>query len=219
MKSSAFVGVSLDSNRFTRERVNFAIPHILSKHADLQFVLADRLLTYNKLLACHDGLTRLDFSAATSRIEKRSGDINQFLSNEVSRLSKSDKSRVTIATWDDYCDHHHARIARTLAIAYSSIPEFRQCVRNDVETHLLGNGQSHIDRGITRRLCASYVLEETAMIMRITELSERPFDYYPGDQIETLESLYEDRFSSAGLTVDALVGHPKSRLFNALSLI
>jgi len=33
------------------------------------------------------------------------------------------------------------------------------------------------------------VLEETAMVLRITELADRPFDYYPGRQIELLVRL------------------------------
>src|SRR5262249_634648 len=216
MRSSAFVGVSLDSSTFTREWIQLAIPHILSKHDDLQFVLADGLLTYNKLLASHHVVTRLDFSAAANRIDKRRGDVYKLLLHETSRLQQAERSRISIATWDDYCDPNHASIARALAIAYSAIPEFRQCVRNDADAHLLNSFRGDHGIEISRRLCASYVLEETAMIIRITELSERPFDYYPGKQIQTLEWLYEDRFADAGLTVEALIGHAKTRRFNAL---
>jgi N-acetyl-anhydromuramyl-L-alanine amidase AmpD len=63
------------------------------------------------------------------------------------------------------------------------------------------------------------VIEETAMIIRITELGARPFDYYPQAQIQTLERLYTDEFSPFGLTIDNLVGHPKTRVFNSLPLV
>src|SRR5262249_54762594 len=97
MRSSAFVGVSLDSSTFTREWIHLAIPHILSKHDDLQFVLADGLLTYNKLLARHEGVTRLDFSAAATRIEKRRGDVYRLLLHETSRLQQAERSCTSIA--------------------------------------------------------------------------------------------------------------------------
>src|SRR5580698_5946257 len=83
----AFVGVSLDSDQFTREWVRKAIPYVLSRHPTLLFVLADRLLTFNK--STHQtgaGLLELDLQGANTRITKRYGDFYHFLSSEAARL-------------------------------------------------------------------------------------------------------------------------------------
>ncbi len=218
MNQSAFVGVSLDSNQFSRTWVRGAISHILSKHADLQFVLADRLLTYNKTIHRDNGSSTLDFLSASERIEKRKKDIFQFLTSEISRLPGEDRPRVHVATWDDYSDVYYANLSRALRIAYIALPAFRLCVEYDVEAHLIKHVGRHDEGEIDRSLCASYVLDETAMIIRVTELAKKPFDYYPQEQIETLQCLYEGRFSAIGLSVEGLLGHPKTRVFSALRL-
>ena len=218
MESSAFVGVSLDSNQFSRTWVRAAISYILARHSNVQFVLADQLLAYNKTACETNGNLVLDFSSATARALKRKGDIHQFFLSEVGRLPEADQLRVSVATWDDYADPSFSRIARSLLIGYSALPVFRSCVDHDVEAHFSMHLDHRVHPEVERRLCACYVLEETAMIIRITELAGKPFDYYPQDQIETLQRLYEDAFSSVGLTIDSLIGRRRSRIFTPLPL-
>jgi tRNA-dependent cyclodipeptide synthase len=218
MLNSAFVGVSLDSVKFSRAWIRFAIRRILAQHDELQFVLADRLLAYNKLTRISDGSLSFDLEFADRRIKKRSGDIRQFLTTEVERLPKDMQERVSIAGWNDYSDANYTNIARALNIAYTAIPKFRSTVDEDVEIHLIAQTDFKVDE-THRRLCASYVLEESAMIIRITELGGRRFDFYPEEQIRTLRLLYENEFACEGLDVERLIGHPRLRIFTPLPLI
>jgi hypothetical protein len=219
MQGPAFVGVSLDSTLFSRDWVRKAICYILSQHTSLEFVLGDRLLTFNKSTRQNiDGNRVIDLTDAEARIAKRTGDFHQFLLSEVSRLSEGDRPRVLISKWNDHSDAQFANIARVLSIAYSSIRRFEQCVDRDVEAHLFSQIGSQDPPEIHRRLCALYVIEETAMIIRITE-SGRPYEYYPQNHIYTLTELYEDRFADFGLTIEALVGHARTRIFSPLPLV
>jgi hypothetical protein len=213
---SAFVGVSLDSDAFSRSWVRFALTHILARHADLEFVLADRLLTYNKL-SRHGRLgMMLAFAATADRIDKRRNDIRQFLVSETARLSAADRERVAIRTWDDYADASLASLVRVLTIAHAGMIPFQQCVERVVRSHFATSGIQSPDDETAMRLCGAYVIEETAMIIRITELAGRSFDYYPDDQIELLQALYENRFEPFGLTVESLTGRPRARTFTRL---
>jgi hypothetical protein len=216
MQSAAFVGVSLDSDEFTREWVRQAISYILSKHSRVVFVLADRLLGFNKDAGPDEtGNMVLNLETAAAKIAKRRNDVQLFLKSEVSRLEESDRRRASIAAWDEYADAEFANIERILKIAYAALPRFRECVDRDVEAHLAQQGEWRIPQEVYRRLCALYVVEETAMIIRITE-DGNPYEYYPHSYIHTLRDVYDDRFADLGLTVESLVGHPRTRVFTPL---
>jgi hypothetical protein len=218
MKDAAFVGVSLDSTLFSRDWVRKAICYILSQHVSLELVLGDRLLSFNKSVRLNvTGNVAIALAYAEARIAKRTNDIHQFLESEVSRLTEHERSRVHISRWDDYSDAMFVNIARVLTMAYSCAPQFQECVDRDVESHLLGQIESSLPQEIHKRLCSLYVIEETAMIIRITECGN-PYEYYPQDHIYTLTELYDDAFADLGLSVEALVGHPRTRHFTPLPL-
>jgi hypothetical protein len=125
---------------------------------------------------------------------------------------------VAISRWDDHSDAQFVNIARVLTIAYSTLKRFQQCVDHDVEAHLINRTESPHSSDLHKRLCVLYVIEETAMIIRITE-SGKPFEYYPQQHIYTLTEIYNDSFADLGLTVESLVGHARTRYFTPLPLM
>jgi hypothetical protein len=214
----AFIGVSLDSDLFCRQWIRSALAYVLSRHAELLFVLGDGLLAFNKCISHHlDGQLVLDLEAAERKISKRTEDIYQLCFSEVRRLPKAEQARVSIHKWAEYCDNRFVEIARTLKIAYSAIESFRDCVHRDVAIHLDGLAENHYPAELHERLCALYVIEETAMIIRITE-EHNPYEYYPRQHIQTLTDTYAGKFAAQGLTVEGLVHHPHQRVFSALPL-
>ncbi|HEY6768956.1 MAG TPA: tRNA-dependent cyclodipeptide synthase [Candidatus Sulfotelmatobacter sp.] len=218
MNNSAFVGVSLDSASFSREWVRAALHHLLSQHDSLLLVLADQLLAYNKTAVLTVSPARIDLETAKVKIDQRCNDISTFLRKEIAFLDKGDRERVHIARWEDFSDASYSKMLRELRIAYSAIEEFRCCVDHDASFHFerhLGNSRN-ADRH--HELCVSYVLDETAMDIRITELAGYSFEYYPEDHIRTLTHLYEDRFANFGLTVSKLVGQSAKRVFQPFYL-
>lgn len=218
MDDHAFVGISLDSKLFSREWIQMAVRCILDRNATVEFVLCDRLLSFNKTLSQESGgKVTMDLSECEARIAKRSGDIHGLMVSEVSVLSESDRCRVSVSKWGDHADSRFADIHRVLSIAYASLDQFRECVDRDVEAHLLHQTKTLVSSAIHRSLCALYIIEESAMSIRITEFG-RPFEYYPGTPICTLSDIYDGRFAPYGLTVEAIVGHPPKRLFQPLTL-
>lgn len=214
---SAIIGVSLDSRSFTREWVRFAISHTLARHKDVELFLGDRLLLYNKTVQ-DDGLEcTVDFDRAKTRSLKRREDLAGLMQSEMNRLPDCDRQRIRISSWSDYSDVVFDDIMRNLHISYIALNAFRECVTKDVEEHF-ESGPSVIRPRDHRMLSSLYVLEETAMIIRITELANKPFFYYPEDDIFTLKSIYNDEFSPYGLSVPNLTGRTKSRMFVSLPL-
>jgi hypothetical protein len=214
----AFIGVSLDSDLFSREWIRGAIRQVLTRHSKLLFVLGDGLLAFNKS-SRSTGLDEivLDLAGAEQRITKRAGDVQHLLAGEVRRLDASEQNRIFIRTWADYSDAQFVPIARALDIAYATIAPFRECVDRDVEIHLSRQIQEHYPADIHRRLCALYVLEETAMIIRITEAGY-PHEYYPQQHIQTLTAIYAGKFNEHGLSIEKLVHHPRERVFRPLAV-
>jgi tRNA-dependent cyclodipeptide synthase len=216
MKNSAFVGVSLDSAIFSREWIRGALSYLLSEHDDLLFVLADQLLAYNKTAVLADYPNRIELGSADTRIDQRRDDITKFIRKEVALLPRVDKDRVQIATWDYFSDVSYVTLLRKLRIAYSAIGNFRSCVDQDASFHFNRHWDRSENRIAHHELCVSYVLDETAMDIRITEVADHPFEYYPEDHIRTLTYLYDNRFREFGLTVPELIGKPAQRTFRPL---
>jgi len=215
---SAFIAMSLDSALFTREWFRFAFPHLLETHKDLTVVFGNRLFMYNKTVVGDEGKElRIDLPLARAREGKRATEIHVFLEGEVARLPPGLRERVTLARWEDFTDTVFQDIYRVLSIAYAGLQSFRDCVDLDVETHLMGRGSGLLPQNVHRRLSALYVVEETALLIRIAE-NGRPFDFYPQNQIHTLEAVYTGDFANAGLSVEGLVGHPQRRIFTPLPL-
>jgi tRNA-dependent cyclodipeptide synthase len=215
---SAFVGVSLDSADFSRDWIRDAITHILGKHPSLLFVLADRLLAYNKSAHESGAVTALDLEQAARRINQRREDITRFISSEVARLGEHDRTRVQIARWDEFSDYRYANLLRNLRIAFATLEEFRLCVKSTADRHLQRRTSSDLRPKETELdLCISYVLDETAMSISVTELGGRPYEYYPEMQIDVLAQLYQGRFSHLGLSVEKLTGKPQGRVFTCLN--
>jgi tRNA-dependent cyclodipeptide synthase len=214
-KNSAFVGVSLDSQSFTREWIDMAVSHILGRHDDMLFLLADSLMAYNKF-AQFDGETAcLSIQKGTRLIEKRRTDICTFLKRAIGARSLEEQTRIGLAQWNSYCDSHYANLLRMLRIAYATIRGFRASAESCAVEHF-SRHPSSADIPQRIELCTSYIIEETAMSIRITEFGDRPFEYYPDNDIELLTPIYEGQFAKQGLTIESLTGNKPKRVFRCL---
>jgi hypothetical protein len=211
------IGVSLDSQLFTRPWMRFAISYALSKHKDLELFLGDRLLSYNKTVQTAGEECTVDFDSARTKREKRKGEITAFINSEIDRLPPDERARIAVTSWSDYSDAAMEDILRNLHISFVAVEAFRKCVDRDVEIHFrsapeLGGVETH------KLLSRLYVVEETAMIIRIAELAGKPFFYYPEDEPITIRSIYSGEFAASGLSVERLTGRSKTRVFTPLPL-
>jgi hypothetical protein len=174
-----------------------------------------RLLSYNRTFRENGPEAGVDFENTRRRITHRRGEVASFLQSEIARLGSHDQARIRIADWSHYSDCAFQDLFRQLQIAYVALPAFRNCVEHDVSAHFTSPSRAN-HAEVHRSLSGLYVVEETAMLIRITELSDRPYDYYPGNQIFTLSSLYADEFAGQGLSIQSLTGQPKARVFTPL---
>ena len=190
--------------------------YLLREHDDVLLVLADQLLAYNKIAFSPDFTGAIDLDSAKVKMDQRRDDISRFLAKEIALIPKAGRHRVHITAWEDHSDALYIGLLRKLRIAYSVIPEFRACVDHDARVHFDRHSNSLEKGNVRHELSVSYVLDETAMDIRITEFSGHPFEYYPEDHIQTLTHLYEGRFRARGLCVARLIGGSPQRVFRPL---
>jgi hypothetical protein len=197
--------------------MRYAISYTLSRHKDVELLLGDRLLFYNKTVQNDSSQSVVEFQRAAERIAKRKADVSALIESEIKRLPIDCQRRVRVSSWVDNSDIAFGDILRKLHICYVALTAFGECVDQDVKIHFASNLE--VDRPTDHTYLSSlYILEETAMIIRITELADKPFFCYPGDDFITLHSIYDEKFTLCGLSVFNLTGRPKSRIFRSLLL-
>jgi hypothetical protein len=210
----AFIGVSLDSELFAREWVRKALNVILARHQVLLFLLADDLLFYTRSAEKSSESVRLKLAKAITSQENRRKEWHRFLQSEVDRLKPFDRERVHIREWKDFSDAQYVRLLRFLRIALDTIPAFKESVNRLTMKHA-ENSQLAVASD-TLATSAGFVIDEIAMCLRVTELADFHFEYYPELEISVLSELYNGSFSQFGLTVEALTGQNPKRQFSVL---
>jgi len=162
-----------------------------------------------------DGAAQFDFAA--SRLTRRVEEVTAFLGSEIRRLPTPDQRNVAVKNWSAYCDPLFVDTFRRLLIAYSILKGLQDRVESDVEHHFGSRAPTPFPSA-QRELSRLYILEETAMMIRIAELGCRAHHYYPEEEVSTLRAIYNDEFAAQGLSVETLTGKGKTRVFTALRL-
>jgi len=216
MKGNAFIGVSLDTKIVSRAWLRYAIKYVIQKHHSLLFLIADDLLRYTRTTRTICDKTILDIGDTSEHINRRRIEFEKFINSELKHLDGKTQERIYVKTWGSFADHQYVQILRNLQIAYSTIIPFQQSV-NDV-------AMEHINKTFTKlhfpnslQACAGFLIDEVAMCLRITEIEDYSYEYYPARQIDILTQLYANRFTSYGISVENLTGKKKrTRKFHIL---
>lgn len=205
MSGNAFIGVSLDSKLFSRAWIHYAINFVLQKHHTLLFLLADDLLRYTRTAKTIDGRTLLNIPETTHLISKRRLEFERFMNTELQHIDDTAKNRVHVRRWNSFTDNTYVQILRNLQIAYTTIVPFQHCV-NDVAMGHIKKTFAKLHFPNSLQISAAFLLDEVAMCLRITEMGEFSFEYYPSKQIDILSEIYSDTFKDYGLSVETLTG-------------
>ncbi len=104
--------------------------------------------------------------------------------------------------------YKYIQLLRNLQIAYTTMPLFRECIDSTALKHL-NSSKYKQDLPNSFQLNTAFLLDEIAMCLRITELDEYHYEYYPSSQIDALEKLYSNEFDQQGLSVETLIGGVK----------
>jgi tRNA-dependent cyclodipeptide synthase len=206
----AFIGVSLDNKLFSGAWIRYAIKLILERHESLVFLLADDLLRYTRTAAFVGDHCFVDFDQADKTTEKKRSEFRKFLQRQIDRLEVPLRDSIKIKLWSEFSDHRYVHVLRNLQIAFCAIPSFREAVQKTAEAHVLHAG---VDTPNSLQTSASFILDEVAMCLRVTEIEGHSYEYYPSKDINVLTALYADEFLHHGLTVENLVRRPRRRTF------
>lgn len=213
----AFIGVSLDTKLFSRAWVRSALDFVLGRHHSLLFLLADDLLRYTRTAQTISGKTIFNISQTSHLVDSRRLEFEKFLTSEVKRLDKQSQTRILIKPWHSFTDNSYVQILRHLQIAYSTLLPFQQVV-NDVALKHMEKAFANLHFPNSLQTGIAFLLDEVAMCLRITELDQFSYEYYPTNQTDILTQLYSNKFTQQGLTVESLTGKPKrNRKFQVLN--
>jgi hypothetical protein len=216
-EGKAFVGISVGCKIFTKPWVKKALYFMLDRHKSVLFLLADELLRYTRVARIEEEGVKLEIEKTSKIIKERSEQWQKFLISEINQFFPKSESCVEIRNWSYFSDSLYSYLLRNLFIAYEQITSFRDEVNKVAESHIALIGDTSIPT-ILPHLEAMFILDEIAMCLRVTELDEYRFEYYPSDQIEVLKQLYCGNFQKYGLTVNALTGSPIKREFQVISI-
>lgn len=193
----------LDSKLFSRKWVRFAIDFILKRHHGLLFLLADDLFRYTRTTRVISDQTILKITDTSSIINDRRLEFEKFLNSEIKRIDGQCQAKILIKPWHLFTDDNYVRILRNLQIAYATLIPFQKCV-NEVAMEHINNNLTKLNFQTSLNTSAALLLDEVAMCLRITELDQFQYEYYPTKQVDILAELYADKFLQYGLFVEAL---------------
>jgi len=211
----ALVGCSLDSNLFTGSWIGSALSYILSRHPGVLFLIADDLLHYTRSQRMRRAAAKVDFGASSLIIRRRSDEFERTLAASAGRLAEIDKSRVEVKRWREFADASFVELYRRMLIACWTVRPFRECVESMAREHIFRRTDQDKILGVVGA-STTYVLEEVAMCLRVTEVAGYSHEYYPAPEARVLTELYSGRFDQYGLSVRDLVGKDPARQFTVL---
>jgi hypothetical protein len=189
----ALFPISLSNQAFGTEAVLPMLQHLLSRHDEVIFLIADQLQVYNKALRLQDGVP-------LKEIVSNFGDqtyLNQ-RNRWVSRLLQKMPDRLEDLRWrvlgvDNIADNRCFSIFRNVMLAYYGVKEFRSDIQAAAKLHAMARGDRFplLHREL---LSTGYLLEEIALSIRIHVLEEIDYEYYLGDQSLPIIKLYSEKY-------------------------
>jgi len=179
-------------------------------------VLADDLLKFSRTAIPQRGSVVLDFEAAESYTVKRRQEVAQFFESEILHLPVETRKSVRLGYWSLFADAKFNELSRKLRIAYEAVACFRSAIDSVASAHGERQKSAGLDMKTLANLNASYIIEESAMCMRITEIEGYTDEYHPSDDLPVMPHLYAGAFADFGLTVQAVTGVQPRRNFSIL---
>lgn len=216
VKEKAFIGVSLDSTYFSRAWVRNALNLLSKKYKSVLIILADDVLKFTRTATTVNDSVVLDFATAESYVIKRRQEVSRFFDSEISKLSTETKSIVKIGQWSLFIDENFFEFHRKLRIAYETVTSFRIAVDAIARKHAELQKSTGLDKKMLANLNTNYIIEESAMCLRITEIEGYADEFHPSDDLPVMPQLYSGAFADYGLTVKSITGVQPRRNFSIL---
>ena len=215
----AFIGVSMDSKLFSREWVRYALRYVLDRHETLLFIIADDLYKYTRTISkiTEKEYKVLDFLNISSTTMNKGTEIKKFILSEVNLLDKNEQNRIEIKLWRDFSDYQYIDILRKLEISFITISQFKKTILKTALAHKKISLHES-DLQISIALNSSYLIDEIAMCIYLSEICKYTYEYYPANQTNALRKIYSNDYSKYGLTIKSLTGNESSRIFYSLKI-
>jgi tRNA-dependent cyclodipeptide synthase len=219
VRAKAFIGVSLDGSHFSREWVRSTLDRLSADYKQVLILFADDVLKFTRTAVIKRDSIELDFVRADSQVLSRYQETKRFFESELKFISRGKSNRtVEFSRWRDWTDSDFNDLHRKLRIAYETIPFFHFSVDEVAQRHLSSQKGLGLDSEVLLNLNVGYILEESAMCLRMTEIEGYSDEYHPVSDLPLMPELYSGAFSEFGLTVEALTGSPARRHFHVLEM-
>ena len=182
VSDQAICFVSVDSRKFSNERVRDIIQIIGARHDKIIFFVANGLDQYNQVQGEKRDATANFSHDLAARIRS--------ISHEELNISSS--VQIEVGSWSRSRKKGFLSVLRSLFIYYGDSCSFRDSV--DKRASLISRSKSafcslDIDSSLNRAVC--YILEETAMSLFIAGKYGISDEYYPSDRADVLRMVYD----------------------------
>lgn len=190
--SGAFLGISIGSPYYSRQRISHYLAYARLKFSCFALLIGDDIFRFT--LA---GLRGISIDDALARA-RTIGDEREVMLRDVINSFGID---VSILRWSDIASiPQYAPLLDCVRCTYQKNKQFKDGVRKQVfvnlgdriaETGLPRN--SHFDNEISR-LFDSYILEEIAGLVAVSEYTPYATEIYPGRDLQILQRIYKNKF-------------------------
>jgi hypothetical protein len=202
----ALFPISLDSKSFRTSAVVPALKPICEDYKEVLFLVADSLQVYNK--ACLVGVFE-NLGSVLQEFEKlRNGYLAQ-RSKWLARLQKMADPAGTVkwrvVSFYDFMDKEFCAVYRRVLLAFHTLDPLRRDIEETASEHRKKR-HSFGKPEMEQRLSEAYVLEEIALNIRVRVLESVESEFYVGEYLPPLLSLYKgsydiDVFTIAGVPI------------------
>lgn len=189
----AFLGISVGSPYYSKQRIRKYLDYAKKRFNVFAFLLGDEIFRYT--LA---GLRGISIDEATSRARKigieRESMLKDLIRNEVFPIS--------VIRWN-YIQNipMYSLMIEAIQLAYRNDISFKEMVRTQIFLNL---GDRVEETGLSRDpsidndisfFFDSYILEEVAGLITISEITPYSVEIYPGRDLLILQHIYEDKYT------------------------
>jgi hypothetical protein len=218
-RRKALFGISVDSQSFGTEAVAAALASFVKDFDEVVFLIADRLHLYNRAADVTDaeGYCNLlrAFEKRVAGRESYKAERERWLDRVRSHVEGALDTKWSVVGIDDVADPAYCAIFRNLIVAFNTIVDFRQDVRDCASAHVFKHQTAPTESSL--RLSEAYVIEDIALSLRIHVLDRVEAEFYIADYLKPLLRLYDGTYGISVTTIAGSRERPPTYRFYSLS--
>lgn len=191
-ESGAYLGISIGSSYYSKQRIRHYLAYANAVFSHFAFLIGDGI--YKFTLA---GTKDISLEEATRRAHMIGDERERMLKNIIEMSGHAAK----VLRWSDVENMpEYNSLLHVVTETYNTNKQFKKLVRKQIFLNLGGrvaeaglSQDPRFDNDISN-LFDTYILEEIAGLITVSEFTQYHLEIYPGKDLIILKKIYQDRF-------------------------